>query len=161
MAKHTAFQKPVRALHTAHPKQIASLQCVLWKTKTVRKLKSRPNSGKYPTVNQIHIFSFFLEIEITRATIETVFGSALLKQYPKLIRDLWDFNSKVAEFLPGLPAFTISSSVAPRDRLLEGIKKWLQATHGGTDFAKTEATDPAWDEKRGSKLNSGDSPMKK
>ncbi|PVI04740.1 putative cytochrome-like protein P450 [Periconia macrospinosa] len=104
------------------------------------------------TWTQIEDFWSFLEIETTRATIETLFGSALLKQYPKLVRDLWDFNSKVDEFLPGLPAFTISSSVQPRDRLLEGIKKWLQATHGGTDFAKIEATDPAWDETKGSKF---------
>jgi hypothetical protein len=97
------------------------------------------------------VWSFF-EIDITRATTETLFGSALLKQYPKLARDLGDFNSKVEDFLPGLPRFMVSSSIPPRDRLLDGMKKWLQTHHGGTDFAKMNDDDPMWNEEKGSKF---------
>ncbi|KAF2643967.1 putative cytochrome-like protein P450 [Massarina eburnea CBS 473.64] len=101
---------------------------------------------------QIEDFWSFFEIDITRATTETLFGSALLKQYPKLARDLWDFNSAIEEFLPGLPQFMVSSSVVPRDRLLNALKKWLQEKHGGTDFAKLDDQDPMWDEGKGSKF---------
>ncbi|CAI6332412.1 unnamed protein product [Periconia digitata] len=101
---------------------------------------------------QIEDLWSFLEIEITRGAVETLFGSALIKNQPKLVRDYWDFQSKTGEFIPGLPRFTISSAVPPRDRLLEGIRKWLQTTHGGTDFAQIKASDPVWDEKRGSKF---------
>lgn len=84
--------------------------------------------------------------------METLFGSALIKGQPKLVRDYWDFQSRTGEFIPGLPRFTISSAVPSRDRLLDGIKKWLQMAHGGTDFAQINDSDPVWDEKRGSKL---------
>jgi hypothetical protein len=96
------------------------------------------------------LWSFF-EIEITRATNEMLFGSALMKQYPKVTQDFWKLDANVEHFLPGLPRFTVSGVYDIRDRILEGLKEWLQATHGGTDFAKIGKDDPEWDDKRGSK----------
>jgi hypothetical protein len=100
---------------------------------------------------QIEDFWSFFETEITRVTIETLFGTALLKQYPKITQDFWKFQANVEHFIPGLPRFAVSSVDDVRDRILEGIKKWLQTTHGGTDFAKIGKDDPVWDESRGSK----------
>ncbi|KAF2686921.1 cytochrome P450 [Lentithecium fluviatile CBS 122367] len=97
------------------------------------------------------LWSFF-QIEITRATTEMLFGSTLLKQYPKVSQDFWKLEANTEHFLPGLPRFTVSSVYDVRDRLLEGLKKWLQATHGGTDFAKIDEDDPVWDENKGSKF---------
>ena len=96
------------------------------------------------------LWSFF-EIEITRAANETLFGSALMKHYPKITQDFWKLDSNIEHFLPGLPRLTVSGVYELRDKVLEGLKKWLQATHGGTDFAKFEKDDSEWDESRGSK----------
>ena len=96
------------------------------------------------------LWSFF-EIEITRATNETLFGSALLKQYPKITQDFWKLEANVENFLPGMPRLTVSGVYDVRDKLLEGLTKWLQATHGGTDFAKVGKNDPEWDASKGSK----------
>jgi hypothetical protein len=100
---------------------------------------------------QVEDFWSFFQTEITRATTETLFGSALLKQYPKVTQDFWKFEAFVEHFLPGLPRLTVSSGYDVRDRLLEGLKKWLQATHGGTDFARAGEDDPIWDGTRGSR----------
>lgn len=100
---------------------------------------------------QIEDLWSFLEIEITRATNETLFGAALMKEYPKINQDFWKLQANVEQFLPGLPRFTVSGIYDVRDRILAGLKKWLQATHGGTDFARIDTDDPEWDERRGSK----------
>lgn len=104
------------------------------------------------TWTQIEDLWSFFQIEITRTTTEMLFGSGILKQYPKVTQDIWKFDAFVANFLPGMPRFAVSSADESRDRLLEGLKKWLQATHGGTDFAKAGHDDPVWDEKKGSKF---------
>jgi hypothetical protein len=96
------------------------------------------------------LWSFF-EIDITRTCNETLFGSLLMKQYPKVTQDFWKLQANVENFLPGLPRFTVSGIYEVRDRVLEGLKKWLETTHGGEDFAKVGKDDPEWDESRGSK----------
>lgn len=103
------------------------------------------------TWTQIEDLSSFFELEITRAVAETLFGSALIKQYPKIAQDFWKLETNIQHFLPGLPRLTVSGVYGIRDRLLENFKKWLQATHGGTDFGKIGQDDPVWDESRGSK----------
>lgn len=97
------------------------------------------------------LWSFF-QNEITRATIETIFGSAILKQYPRLVRDFWEFDSNIENFTRGLPRFMMPAAYTARDRLHENLKNWLQSAHKGSDFAKDGDEDPAWDSDMGSKF---------
>jgi hypothetical protein len=103
------------------------------------------------TWTQIEDLWSFFEIDITRACNEALFGSQLMKQYPKVTQDFWKLQANVEHFIPGLPRFTVSGIYEVRDRVLERLEKWLQATHGGEDFAKLGKNDPDWDESRGSK----------
>jgi hypothetical protein len=97
------------------------------------------------------MWSFF-ENETTRATMETFFGSELLKSYPKIIRDFWEFDKNIEQLFRGLPRFMMPTAYATRDRLLNNLSTWLQSVHPGTDFAKTAEEDPEWDAKLGSKF---------
>jgi hypothetical protein len=101
---------------------------------------------------QIEDFWSFLQQVQTRCTMEALFGSALFKQYPKIVRDYWEFNTAVDSFLPGAPHFMISAASRPRERLQEGIGKWLKTNHSGSEFAKIGDEDPDWDEHKGSKF---------
>ncbi|KAF1962243.1 cytochrome P450 [Byssothecium circinans] len=144
----------VHHAHVTIPRKYFTGPALKALTDTYISIFRRNMSNKMFQVNswtQIEDLWSFFEIDITRAMTETLFGSALLKQYPKLAQDLCDFNSKIEEYLPGLPRFMVSASAAPRDRLLAQLKKWLQEKHGGTDFAKIDERDPMWDENKGSK----------
>ncbi|PSN66246.1 putative cytochrome-like protein P450 [Corynespora cassiicola Philippines] len=96
------------------------------------------------------LWSFF-QFEITRATAETIFGSSLPDQYTQLAKDFWKFDAEIQGVTPGLPRPPAPIPHVARDKLIENLKKWLQAVHGGNDFAKLGEEDPEWDEKLGSK----------
>lgn len=98
-----------------------------------------------------NVWSFF-QIEITRAATETLFGSALLKQYPKVVHDFWKFAANHDDLEWVLPQFRMSSTDGIRDQLEENLKKWLQTTHGGPDFAELGDEDPIWDAQKGSRF---------
>jgi hypothetical protein len=98
------------------------------------------------------VWSFFQQV-LTRCSMETLFGSAIFKQYPGLVKDYWKFEDAIEGFVPGMPWFTNSTAYKdPRDRLFKGIGKWLKANHSGTEFAKIGSDDADWDEHKGSKF---------
>ncbi|KAF1849405.1 cytochrome P450 [Cucurbitaria berberidis CBS 394.84] len=102
---------------------------------------------------QIEDFWSFLQQVIARCTIETLFGREIIKQYPSIVKDYLTFADAAASFVPGMPRFLASATYeGPRDRLHEGIAKWLKATHSGSEFAKIDEEDPVWDEDKGSKF---------
>ncbi|CAO2651892.1 Nn.00g001750.m01.CDS01 [Neocucurbitaria sp. VM-36] len=102
---------------------------------------------------QIEDFWSFFQQVICRCAIETLLGSAIFKQYPGIIKDYLKFAEASAGFLPGMPRFLTSAAYeGPRDRLQEGIMKWLKANHSGSEFAKIGDEDPVWDEFKGSKF---------
>ncbi|RYN39106.1 hypothetical protein AA0112_g3732 [Alternaria arborescens] len=97
-------------------------------------------------------WSFFQQV-LTRCSMETLFGSAIFKQYSGLIKDYWKFEDAIEGFVPGMPWFTNSTAYRePRDRLYKGVEKWLKANHSGTEFAKIGSDDMDWDEHKGSKF---------
>jgi hypothetical protein len=97
------------------------------------------------------LWSFF-QNEITKAVMETIFGSAILKQYPGLVRDFWIFDKNIENFTNGKPRFLMPHAYKARSELLQNIKKWLQAVHAGSDFARDGEDDPDWDAEKGSKF---------
>ncbi|KAF1835135.1 hypothetical protein BDW02DRAFT_496609 [Decorospora gaudefroyi] len=102
---------------------------------------------------QIEDFWSFLQQVLTRCSIETLFGSAILKTYPGLIKDYGRFEDAVESFIPGMPRLLLSAPYdEPLTRLLHGMEKWLMANHSGSEFAKISDDDPDWDEYKGSKF---------
>jgi hypothetical protein len=97
----------------------------------------------------------FLQLVLLRCTLDTLFGSALLKHYPRMVRDYLDFNGAVEGYLPGMPRIMISGVGNPRNRLHQGIKSWLGATCDrlrSTDTfseAGSAKNKPLWDENMG------------
>ncbi|KAJ4370180.1 hypothetical protein N0V86_008916 [Didymella sp. IMI 355093] len=111
---------------------------------------------QYDTWTGIEDLWSFLQLVVVRCTIHTLFGSVLLKQYPRMVRDYLDFNAAAEGFVPGMPRMMVSGAAKPRDRLLEGIKKWIPRDHNesrknGTKSNNRElaADSPAWDENTG------------
>jgi hypothetical protein len=102
---------------------------------------------------QIEDYWSFFEQVLTRCSIETLLGSAIFKQYPGLVKDFWKFEDAIDSFIPGMPRLLVSAAHnEPRDRLLQGIGKWLKANHSGSEFAKINNEDPDWDNYKGSKF---------
>lgn len=97
------------------------------------------------------MWSFF-QIDITRALIETIFGPTLLKKYPGVARDFWEFDSNSDNFTRGLPRFTIPSAYNARDRLWEKLQEWLQSTYKGQSISEVEDDISDWDANFGSRF---------
>ncbi|KAF2710181.1 putative cytochrome-like protein P450 [Pleomassaria siparia CBS 279.74] len=112
------------------------------------------NSKMFQTTSWTEIedlWSFF-QNDITKATIETLFGSAIFKQYPKLVKDFWEFDNSIENFTKGLPRSVIPSAYTARDRLHEHLKKWLKLTDDVKEAKKLAEQTPAWDTKMGSQF---------
>jgi hypothetical protein len=95
----------------------------------------------------------FLRQVVTRCILESLLGTDIFKQYPGVIRDYWAFADAMDGFIPGLPRYWVpSAALQARDRLLQGIEKWLKANHSGSEFARIGDEDPWWDSLKGSKF---------
>lgn len=99
---------------------------------------------QYDTWTGIEDIWSFLQLVLVRCIIQTLFGSALLKQYPRIVRDYLDFNAATEGFIPGMPRIMVHGAAKPRDHLLQGMKKWVEENRPAhNDKAK------AWDENEG------------
>ncbi|KAH9866193.1 hypothetical protein J1614_008758 [Plenodomus biglobosus] len=102
---------------------------------------------------QIEDFWSFFQQVITRCTIEALFGSAIFKEHRSLLKDYWAYDEAVAGFTPGMSRLLMTATYeAPRDKVLQGIEKWLRSHHSGSEFARIGEEDPIWDEDKGSKF---------
>jgi hypothetical protein len=95
----------------------------------------------------------FLRQVVTRCSLVSLLGTDLLKQYPGVVKDYWEFADAIEGFIPGLPRYWVPGAAAQvQERLLQGIEKWLKANHSGSEFARIADEDPIWDDFRGSKF---------
>jgi hypothetical protein len=101
------------------------------------------------TWTQIEDLWSFLQQVLVRCTLETLFGSALLKQYPRMVRDYLEFNTAVEDFTYGMPRIMVSAAAKPRERLHQGIESWLRANRNEADKAVLASDDSVWDERKG------------
>ncbi|OCL10073.1 cytochrome P450 [Glonium stellatum] len=94
----------------------------------------------------------FLQMEVSRAAIESMMGSKILELNPTLVEDFWNFDSNVPNYIRGFPRWIIPSAYKARDRLLASVKKWHAYAHEHSDCSKLGPDDPEWDPYFGTKL---------
>lgn len=94
----------------------------------------------------IEDFWSFLQLVLLRCTVDTLFGSALLKKYPRLVRDYLQFDVAIEAFIPGMPSMMLIGSTTPRDGLHQGIGSWLKANQSKVH----DVEGAVWDKARGS-----------
>ncbi|KAF2865178.1 cytochrome P450 [Massariosphaeria phaeospora] len=95
---------------------------------------------QFKTWTEIEDMWSFFHNEISKAVMETLFGPAVMKQYPRLVRDFWEFDSNFDGFILGYPQFMMSSAYTARDRLLGNLWDWLLAakeSKEGLEFIRT------------------------
>ncbi|KAJ4362730.1 hypothetical protein N0V95_001332 [Ascochyta clinopodiicola] len=66
-----------------------------------------------------------------------------------MVRDYSDFNSAVEGFVHGMPRVMLSGANKPRDRLHQGIERWLRSNTTESDSADSSGHEAPWDEKQG------------
>lgn len=99
---------------------------------------------QYDTWTGIEDLWSFLQLVLVRCTMDALYGSALLKQNPRMVRDYLDFDAAVEGFVPGMPRVMVSGAATPRGRLLESMKKWVQV-----NGEATTAESPVWNQQAG------------
>lgn len=93
-----------------------------------------------------------LQMHVSRATVKTLMGTAILEQYPTLVEDFWEFDRNFSNYTRALPRWWVPKAYAVRDRLLAGIAKWTQYANVKSDCSHLGQEDPDWDPHFGSKL---------
>lgn len=94
----------------------------------------------------------FLQSTVTRASIETVFGSALLELNPSFIDDFWEFEANAPNFLHGMPRWLIPKAYSTREKLISAFMRMHAYASTRSDCSKTGPEDPDWEPALGSKL---------
>lgn len=94
----------------------------------------------------------FLQSTVTRASIETVYGRALLDLNPTFIDDFWEFEANAPRFLRGMPRWLMPNAYRARDKLVNAFMKTHTFAHSRSDYSKTGPRDPEWEPMLGSKL---------
>lgn len=107
---------------------------------------------QFDTWTQIEDLWSFLQQVLIRCTLETLFGSALFKQYPRLVRDYLLFDAATEGFVYGMPRIMISAATKPRDRLHQGMETWLKLNRNGSEDLDLASDDSVWDEKKGLRI---------
>ena len=94
----------------------------------------------------------FLQVEVFRAAVESMFGTWILSLNPTLVKDFWEFDRNVPLLYKGVPRWLCPSAYKARDRLISGIKEWHKFAHEHSDCTKVGPEDPDWDPYWGCKL---------
>lgn len=95
----------------------------------------------------------FFQLVATRCLLVSLFGLDLVKQYPGVLKDYWEFADAIEGFIPGLPRYWVPGAAAQvLERLHQGIERWLKANLSGSESARIADEDPTWDEYKGSKF---------
>lgn len=79
------------------------------------------------TWTEIEDLWIFFRNELTRAIVEAIYGSDLLKSYSHLARDFWDFDSSIEDLKRGVPEFMAPKAHSARNRILEHLEMWLKS----------------------------------
>lgn len=104
----------------------------------------------YDTWTEIPDLWEFFKVQITKSTIETLFGLSLLEEYPQIVNDFWEFDSNLENYTRGLPRFLLPSAYATRDRCLNGIKSWLRKNDATSQPEMKTGEEEVWDRQFGS-----------
>ncbi|KAJ8112823.1 hypothetical protein OPT61_g4897 [Boeremia exigua] len=95
----------------------------------------------------------FLQLVFVRCTLNTLFGSTLLKKYPRLVRDYLEFEAATEGFVHGMPRLMISGATSSRDRIHQGLRNWMVDMETNRekkqDSGESNAAGSAWSEATG------------
>ena len=119
------------------------------------KLSSNMNDKMFQTDSwtQIEDFWSFFQQVLTRCSIETLFGSAIFRQYPGLTKDYWKYQDAAEGHSLHMPyPLEPKEHKEHLEKLLAGVEKWFKTNHSGSEFAQVGSEDPDWDEHKGSKF---------
>jgi hypothetical protein len=96
---------------------------------------SQQPRGKWQT---IRVFQF-LEHDMARCAIISLFGSQILEQQPELIDAMWKFDSYVYPIILGVPRFLYSKAYAARDAFHEIAEKHLNSAWSTFNWTSPDA----------------------
>lgn len=93
----------------------------------------------------------FCQMTVSRANIEAMTGSKILKLNPNLVADFWDAKQFAPDYFRGWPRWLVPKAFSARDRVIEAIRKWHDYAFANGDYTNTGSQDPDWDPVWGSK----------
>ncbi|KAI0417227.1 cytochrome P450 [Xylaria grammica] len=94
----------------------------------------------------------FLQLTVTRSSIETVFGTKLLELNPSFVEDFWEFEINAPKLLHGMPRWLIPSAFRARQKLINSFIKWHAQAHSHLDCSESNPEQPDWEPNFGSRL---------
>lgn len=105
-------------------------------------------SGDWTTLD----FCDFARRHLTHASIPSLFGSHLMKIWPRVYEEFWTFDQYLPTLLLNLPRTLIPAAFESRDKVLSVFSRWQTDAERYRDFKSVEMADPDWDEYWGTRL---------
>jgi ATP-binding cassette subfamily D (ALD) long-chain fatty acid import protein len=111
-------------------------------------------NGKFGTSGDWVAMDFcnFAKRHFTIASIPSLFGSHLMKVWPRAYEDFWEFDENLPKLLLNLPRTFIPAAYEARDRALYALRRWQADAEKYRHFKSVEMADPDWDEYWGTRL---------
>ena len=102
----------------------------------------------------IDLYAWFWPMMFQSSTV-ALMGSSLLDIYPELPEDFRAFDDALLSLFYGIPRWIKPQPYATRDRILSGMKRWLQAMRErcGADVFVDPAGPVGWEPNYGSRAN--------
>lgn len=93
----------------------------------------------------------FLQMTVTRANIEAMMGSEILKVNPRLIEHFWQAKRNAPTYFRGWPRWMMPRAFRQRDRVVDEIEKWHTYALEKGNVMLTGGEDPDWEPLLGSR----------
>lgn len=94
----------------------------------------------------------FLQLTVTRSSIETIYGSKLLDLNPDFVEDFWEFEANAPKFLHALPRWFMARAYHVREKLIQAFERTHSYANEHVDCSRFSAEEPEWEPNFGSKL---------
>ncbi|RYP51945.1 hypothetical protein DL768_002821 [Monosporascus sp. mg162] len=101
---------------------------------------------KYPDLYK------FLQLTVTRSSIEAVYGRKLLELNPTFVEDFWEFEANARSFLRAMPRWLIPKAYHVREKLIKALVKSHAYANNHFDCSKICPEEPEWEPNFGSRL---------
>lgn len=93
----------------------------------------------------------FLQLTVSRANVEAMMGSDILKVNPGLIEHFWQAKRNAPAYFRGWPRWLVPRAFRERDRVVDEIAKWQEHALANANVMQTGPGDPDWEPVLGSR----------
>lgn len=107
-----------------------------------------PETGEWAEFPDLYLF---VRTMVTKTATDALFGPELLRNYPQLAQDLWDYDKNVPFFAKRIPRWLCPAPYRARDRCYKAFESWRANAFKNSE--KEDSKIPEWSSHAGLRIN--------